>query len=194
MSTQLPETFDPETQQGNSWELLPDGDYVAEIVEAGVLSPKNGDGYYLALTWKVVEGDYEGRQVWQRITYLHSSDQAQTIGRKTLKDLCTSLGVNEHVEDVEVFLFKPAKIKIGVEKDKAGQYDDKNKVKRILPLDPPAQPAAAKALRPGTRARPRCSSCDHISIKRSMRLMPTGQERAAAIRCSLSPRRPAKAC
>jgi hypothetical protein len=144
MSTQLPETFDPETQQGNSWELLPDGDYVAEIVEAGVLSPKNGDGYYLALTWKVVEGDYEGRQVWQRITYLHSSDQAQTIGRKTLKDLCTSLGVNEHVEDVEVFLFKPAKIKIGVEKDKAGQYDDKNKVKRILPLDPPAQPAAAK--------------------------------------------------
>ena len=141
MTTQLPEDFDPESQEGNSWELLPDDEYTAEIVEATVAQPKSGDGYYVALVWKIAEGEYEGRQVWQRITFLHSSETAQTIGRKTLKDLCAALGVTEHVEDVEVFLFKSARIKLGVERDKSGQYDDKNKVKRILPLAAPDQPS-----------------------------------------------------
>jgi hypothetical protein len=144
MSTQLPETFDPESQEGNSWELLPEGEYPAQIVEAGVMQPKNGDGYYVALTWKIAEGDYEGRQVWQRITFLHSSEQAQSIGRKTFKDLTVALGIDEHVEDVEVIRFKPALIRVGIERDKAGQYEDKNKVKRIMPLAAPSLAPASK--------------------------------------------------
>jgi len=141
MNTQLPEDFDPESQEGNSWGLLPEDEYAAEIVEAAVAQPKSGDGYHIALTWKISQGEYEGRQIWQRITFLHSSEQAQTIGRKTLKDLCTALGVTEHIEDVEIFLYKSARIWLGVEKDKSGQYDDKNKVKRILPLAAPDQPS-----------------------------------------------------
>ena len=153
MSTQLPETFDPTTQEGNSWDVLPVREYVAQVVEASIQQPNSGDGYYLALTWKIIEGDYEGRQVWQRITYLHSSEQAQTIGRRTLKDLCDALGVNEQVKDAEVFLFKPARIRLGIEKDKQGVYADKNRISRILPLEAkseepeqpeePAKPGAA---------------------------------------------------
>ena len=153
MPTQFPETFDPETQEGNSWELLPVAEYVAQVVEASIQQPNSGDGYYLALVWKIIKGDYEGRQVWQRITYLHSSEQAQTIGRRTLKDLCDALGVNEQVKDAEVFLFKPARIRLGIEKDKQGVYADKNRISRILPLEAkseepeqpeqPAKPVAA---------------------------------------------------
>jgi hypothetical protein len=145
MSTQLPETFEPETQDGNSWDLLPIGEYAATIIEIAVAKPKTGDGYYVAVTWKIDEGAYEGRQVWENITYIHSSEQAQTIGRKQFKDLCNATGFGDgHVEDVEVFLFKRAKIKVGIGRDKDSVYDDKNVVKRILPLDAPAQPAAAK--------------------------------------------------
>jgi Protein of unknown function (DUF669) len=151
MNTQFPETFDPETQEGNSWELLPVGEYVAQIVEACIQPPKSGDGYHLALTWKIIKGDYEGRPVWQRITYLHSSEQAQTIGRKTLKDLCVALDVNEQVDDAEVFLFKPARIRVGIDRDKQQVYADKNRISRILPLEAkepeqpeqPAKPVAA---------------------------------------------------
>ena len=135
MSTQFPETFDPATQEGNAWDVLPVGEYVAQIVEASIQQPNSGDGYHLALTWKIIKGDYEGRQVWQRITYLHSSEQAQTIGRKTLKDLCDALGVNEQVKDAEVFLFKPVRIRLGIERDKQGVYPDKNRISRILPLE-----------------------------------------------------------
>jgi len=153
MPTQFPEAFDPETQEGNSWELLPVDEYVAQIVEASIQQPNSGDGYHLALTWKIIKGDYEGRQVWQRITYLHSSEQAQTIGRKTLKDLCIALNVNERVDDAEIFLFKPARIRVGIERDKQGVYQDKNRISRILPLEAkseepeqpeqPAKPVAA---------------------------------------------------
>ena len=38
MNTQFPENFDPRTQEGNSWDLLPVGEYVAQIVEASVLA------------------------------------------------------------------------------------------------------------------------------------------------------------
>ena len=153
MSTQFPETFDPETQEGNSWDLLPVGEYLAQVVEASIEKPNSGDGYYLALTWKIVEGDYEGRQVWQRITCWHSSEQAQTIGRKTLKDLCVATGVAEQVDNAEVFLFKPVRIRLGIERDKQGVYADKNRISRILPLEAkseepeqpeqPAKPVAA---------------------------------------------------
>ena len=161
MSTQFPETFDPETQEGNSWELLPVNEYVAQIVEASVQQPKSGDGCYLALTWKIIVGELEDRQLWQRITFVHSSEQAQTIGRKTLKDLCVALDVNEQVGDAGVFLFKPARIRVGIEKDKQGLYPDKNRISRILPLEAkpaepeqPAQATAAKASSPvaATRA------------------------------------------
>ena len=159
MNTQFPETFDPETQEGNSWELLPASEYVAQVVEASIQQPHSGDGYYLALTWKIIAGDYEGRQVWQRITYLHSSEQAQTIGRKMLKDLCVATGVAERVDDASVFLFKPVRIRLGIERDKQGVYPDKNRVSRILPLEAkseepeqPAKPVAATKVASAAKA------------------------------------------
>ena len=160
MSTQFPETFDPETQEGNSWELVPAAEYVAQVVEASVQQPNSGDGFYLKLKWKIAEGAFEGRQVWQNITLVHSNEQAQTIGRKTLKDLCVALDVNEQVNDAKVFLFKPARIKVGIEKDKQGLYPDKNRISRILPLEAqpaepeqPAQATAAKASSPAAATR-----------------------------------------
>jgi Protein of unknown function (DUF669) len=162
MTTQFPETFDPTTQEGNSWEVLPLSEYVAQVVEASIQQPNSGDGYHLALTWKIIEGDFEGRQVWQRITYLHSSEQSQTIGRKTLKDLCVATNVAEQVNDAEVFLFKPVRIRLGIERDKQGVYPDKNRISRILPLEAkseepeqpeqPAKPAAATKVASAAKA------------------------------------------
>ena len=154
MSTQFPEAFDPATHEGNSWDVLPAGEYVAQVVEASIQQPNSGDGYYLSLTWKIIEGAYEGRQVWQRITYQHSSEQAQTFGRKTLKDLCVATEVAEQVDDAEVFLFKPVRIRLGIERDKQGVYPDENRISRIMSLETkpveteqPARPAA-----PATKA------------------------------------------
>jgi Protein of unknown function (DUF669) len=130
--TLLPEIFDPATQQGN--DLIPVGTYVAQVIEACVAQPQSGDGYYIALTWQITEGEHENRYIWQRITFLHSKAQAAEIGRKQFKDLCVATGINEQVSDVEVFKYIPCDIKVGVETDKRGEFDDKNKVSRIWPL------------------------------------------------------------
>jgi Protein of unknown function (DUF669) len=165
MYTELPEPFDPNNQDGSSWELLPVAEYAASIVEIGVMQPQSGNGYYIALTWKIDEGEFDGRQVWQRITFVHSSEQAQAIGRKQLKDLTVACGISEHIEAVDVFLFKRCRIKVGVERDKDGVYDDKNKVMRILPLadatptaPAPAAPKPSAPTKPATPAKPQAGA------------------------------------
>ena len=157
MSTQLPETFDPETKKAILGTFCQSANTPPRSSRSRSQQPKSGDGYYVAVTWKIDEGEYEGRQVWQRITYIHSSEQAQTIGRKQLKDLCNATGLgDEHVEDVEVFLFKRAKIKVGIERDKDGIYDDKNKVLRIRALDERRSSGrqAAAAIKSSASAKP----------------------------------------
>jgi len=133
--TTLPEAFDPETQEGSHFDVVPIGTYAAQVVDACVAQPKSGDGHYVGLTWQITEGEHEGRYVWQRITFLHSSTQAVTIGRRQFKDLCVATGVSEQVSDVEVFKFIPCQLKVGIEKDKSGVYPDKNRISRALPLE-----------------------------------------------------------
>jgi hypothetical protein len=146
MSTQLPETFDTSQEEGNSWGLIPVGEYVAQVIETSVAPPKSGNGYMLTLVWKILEGEYENRQLWQMITYLHPNEVAQTIGRKTIRDLCNATGVDGAVRDAEIFLYKPARIRVGVEKDKNGIYEDKNRVSRIAPLKAKESGTGAQAL------------------------------------------------
>jgi hypothetical protein len=155
-STALPETFDPETQEGSQFNVLPKGEYVAQVIDVKVSPHSTGDGYGINLTWQICEGEHENRCVFQHITFQHSSAQAQQIGRQQLKDLCVATGVTEHVNDVEIFKFIPCRIRLGIEKDRDGIHDDKNKVARVLPLEPPAQqtpepakPAAPKPPKPG---------------------------------------------
>ena len=115
----------------------------------------------LALTWKICEGECEGRQVWETLCYQHSNPQTQDIARKKLKDLCVAFGITEQVSDSESFLFKPAKVRIGIQSDKYGQFDDKNFVKRVWPLQAPepttpkptltTTPAAAPKVGPTTK-------------------------------------------
>jgi hypothetical protein len=151
--TMLPEIFDPATEQGN--DLLPVATYVAQIIEAAVSQPNSGNGHQIALTWQITEGEWEGRYVWQRITFMHSSAQATAIGRRQFKDLCVATGISEQVADVTVFKFIPCKIKVGIEVDKQGAYDDKNKVLRILPLDQPdAGPTPVKTVKPPPGPKP----------------------------------------
>jgi hypothetical protein len=80
MTTELPEAFDPAQEQGNSWELIPVGEYVAQVTEASVTQPKSGNGHMLLLVWKILEGEFEDRRLWQRITFLHPNEMAQSMG------------------------------------------------------------------------------------------------------------------
>jgi len=150
--TLLPETFDPATQEGNI--LVPVSTYTAQITDACVAQPQSGNGCYIGLTWQITEGEHEGRYVWQNITFLHSSVQAVTIGRRQFKDLCVATGVDGQVTDVSVFKYIPCRIKVGIEIDKQGVYADKNRVSRILPLEQPPKAQPTETKKPAPRPLP----------------------------------------
>jgi hypothetical protein len=145
--------FDPSKEEGSHFDLIPPGEYVAEIIEAEIKQPRSGDGHMLALTWRISEGDFEGRQVWESLCFQHSNEQAQTIARRKLKDICIACGIEEQITDPEVFKFKSARVRIGVQVDKSGAYDDSNKISRVRSLeDDPAEITLSQPAKPKPQA------------------------------------------
>lgn len=151
--------FDPNNQEGSNFDPIPAGEYTAEVTAASIGQPRSGDGQMLTLTWKIADGDYEGRQIWQSLCFQHSNEQAQDIARRQIKDLCVALGITEQVTDPEVFLFKPVKVKVGISVDPYGQFNDRNKITRIKsvngsdggPNDSGPKEARAPAPKPATQ-------------------------------------------
>lgn len=145
MTTYFETPFDPNQETASAFDLIPAADYVAQLVEIGVAPTKTGSGRQLTGRFQIMEGPYENRQVYFRAMVTHTSEQAQKIGRRAIKDLCDATGIVHAMTDASGFLYKPVMIKIGIEKDKAGFYDDKNIVKRVMPLKKPDNgPAPSK--------------------------------------------------
>ena len=143
------EPFVPENEKDIGFDLIPPGKYEAEVVDASIAAMKNGKGTMLCLSWVITGGDYEGRYVFQNITHTHTeSPEAMAFGRSMIKALCASCGITGPVTNVDVFLYKPCLIQVGIEKDKTGEYPDKNKVTRIMPLVVNAPPQEQKAIAP----------------------------------------------
>jgi hypothetical protein len=135
MSTMLENAFDADREEGTPpIELLPPGKYWAEISSATVGPTKNARGQAVNLKWTVTEGYYEKRVLFQSILIQHDSVDAQRFGRQKFKDVCAACGVTGSVTDLEVLLFKACTIYVGIEKDKAGQFPDKNKISRVSPV------------------------------------------------------------
>jgi hypothetical protein len=136
----FPEEFDPSQESGSGgFEPLPPGAYTATVVKADIETPKSGNGHMLSLQWKVIDGEYENRLIFQRCVISHSNETAQRIGRGQIKDICDALGMKAAVRDSDEFLHQTAILKLGIEHDKSGLYEDKNKVVRVLPLAQPGQ-------------------------------------------------------
>jgi uncharacterized protein DUF669 len=137
IKTTLDVPFEPEKEEGTSARnLIPPGKYKAEIVDASVAPMKNGKGSLLSLSWQITdEGEWQARYVFQTIVLTHTeSKDAEIWGRRKVKDLCDACAIREAVTDVSVFQYKPCMIQVGVERDRSGQYPDKNRVISIKPL------------------------------------------------------------
>lgn len=77
----------------NNFEALPNGWYTATIVASEEKPTSKGDGSYLNLTFEILEGDYKGRKVWDRLNLNNRNAQAVEIARGTLAAICLAVGV-----------------------------------------------------------------------------------------------------
>jgi hypothetical protein len=131
-STILDDAFDVEHEEGTPPRaLVPNGWYDAEVTDASVSKTKNGAGQMVNLTWTISDGEFENRIVFQGILIQHTSADARRFGRQKFKDICAACGVTGPVTDLTTLQYKKCNIYVGVERDKTGEYEPKNKVARV---------------------------------------------------------------
>lgn len=136
-------------------EPVPPGKYELQVIESSVSQTKSGTGIMLNLTHEIVSGAYANRKIWTRHNYQNQNAEAQRIGQREIADLCLAIGHTDALNDSNDLHGIPYMANVGIERDKTGQYPDKNKISRFLPRDgmatvqaPARHQAAASTARP----------------------------------------------
>ncbi|MDR2761471.1 MAG: DUF669 domain-containing protein [Planctomycetaceae bacterium] len=75
------------------FDVLPSGKYVAEITKSEIKPTKAGDSTYLEFEFTILDGQYRGRKVWDRLCLNHRNQQTVEIARANLSAICHSVGV-----------------------------------------------------------------------------------------------------
>jgi hypothetical protein len=136
MYDQLPEVFDPTASEGTAGlQPIPPGWYTAHITETEVRDASNGNGNYLLAVFEVLEGPHLHRKIYQNVTLANSSQQAVEIGTRLKTDIYLACGVTGPTQSIDVLLFKPMKIRVGIKRDLTGEYGDRNRVLAVRPQD-----------------------------------------------------------
>ena len=129
MSMEFPETFDPQTEEG---------DTLSRSRSASTLHrpsrpnspPQSGDGHALTLTWKILEGDHEGRQILQWLSFCIRTSHA---GHRT-QDPQGHVHRDRHQRGGQGRGGFPAQALPHPREDRErqnGRYEDRNKISRV---------------------------------------------------------------
>jgi len=122
------------------FDVLPSDKYLVEITNSEMKSTKAGDGSYLELEFTVVDGDFRGRKVWDRLCLNHRTQKTVEIARANLSAICHATGVMQPRESSELHRI-PFIITVKVRKDKDSDelYNEvKGCAKRAGIVAPPA--------------------------------------------------------
>jgi len=118
---------------------VPEGDYLAMIVKSDAGRNKSGTGDFISLNFKIIDGQFKGRQIFDYINHkfdAYGTDEgktkAQHIGQRHFNEICRALGYTTQVADTMLLHDKPLKITVGVKHDPG--YDPKNEVKKAVPI------------------------------------------------------------
>lgn len=122
---------------------LPVGLYLARLKEYELKATKARDGQYLQLVWEIAEpAEFANRLVWDRLNIHNPNGTAQEIGRRQYKQMATAMG-KPTCDDPDELVDGYCVLKLAIEKDKTGQFDDRNQVKAYSSVEGAEKPAAA---------------------------------------------------
>lgn len=111
----------------DSFEPLPAGWYTCMITGSEMKPTKSGDGEYLQLRLDVIDGDYKGRVLFDRLNLNNKNQTAVEIAQKQLSAICRAVGVMEP-QDSQDLHDKPMRVKVSIRPAGNG-YEASNDVK-----------------------------------------------------------------
>jgi len=91
-----------EVEPSVAFEPVPAGKYIAAITASEMKPTKKGDGNYLELEFTILEGDCQGRKVWDRLCLHHPNQQTVKIARGNLSAICRAVGVMQPGDSCEL--------------------------------------------------------------------------------------------
>jgi hypothetical protein len=80
-------------EPASSFEAIPAGKYMANILDSVMKPTRNGNGHYLELTMEIVDGQYRGRRLWARLNLENPNAVAVQIAQGELSAICRAVGV-----------------------------------------------------------------------------------------------------
>lgn len=144
-------SVDPAT----AYEVLPAGRYQVQIVESDLRVTKDGTGQYLWLMMDILEGEYQGRKVFDQLNLVNRNAQTVEIAQRTLSAICHATGKMQVSDSEELHLIAMT-ITVTVEPPKNG-YGERNRIRYLTPeaaAKANGKPAVApnRSQRPATQA------------------------------------------
>jgi hypothetical protein len=139
-----------------SFDPLPVGSYLVVIDATEKKDAKTGKGQYLQLTYNVVDGEYHGRKVFDRLNIVNENTQAQEIAQRALSAICRAVGVM-HPTDSDQLKDIPFVVKVGI-RAASGEFQASNIVKGYMRADgkplTDTVPTSAPASAPSQKKKP----------------------------------------
>lgn len=114
-----------------SYEPIPAGWYVAMITESEMRDTMKG-GQMLQLRLDIVDGDHQGRVIYDRLNLVNDNTVAVDIAQRTLSSICRAVGVMQP-QDSEDLHDVPMRIKVAIRPASNG-YEASNTVKTYEPV------------------------------------------------------------
>jgi hypothetical protein len=154
------QTFDANSVEPSNFDVFPAGQYLAQIVSSEMRPTKDGRGQYLFLELDILEGQFAGRKLFDRLNLVNDNPDTVDIATRTLSSICRATGQMQ-VKDSEQLHLIPLIADVRVRPPK-GQYGESNSI-RYLPRNAAAAPTpatrtpagyAAPASAPATTATP----------------------------------------
>ena len=127
-----------------SYDVLPKGKYLMMAVDSKIKPTKRGDGDYLEITFEVIDGQFKGRKVWERLNIRNPNKKAEEISQRKLSALCHAIGVI-NLTDTDQLHNIPVMAELTIESREG--YSDQNGVKSYSASGSTAPVASSPALR-----------------------------------------------
>lgn len=142
-----------ESVEANEFELLPNGEYKSMPIETSLQTTKAGTGTYVKATWLILDGEYEGRKIWETYNITNPNPKAANIGKAQLKSIAIAQGMpaNGTVKNHEDLQDKPVMIRVKTEPG-SGEYGPKNRISGYMPIPKKGETTLENDTLPWTQA------------------------------------------
>jgi hypothetical protein len=122
------------------FEIKPAGDYKVQIVKSSVDRNKKDIGNVLTLELEIIDGDFKGQKLFDRLNIEHENSTTEKIGRGQLRKIVEILELPLSLNDSEKLHYKPLVVSVKIEKRK-DNGEDANVVSYYKSINAPTKEA-----------------------------------------------------